>query len=67
MKYKKVLPGILMLLTILSSVACVRVDTGSTLPTSGEQILDLVGVHEIGLISDTKTCVAQGPGTIAFY
>lgn len=51
MKYKKVLPGILMLLTIPSSVACVRVDTGSILPTFGEQILDLVEVYEIGLIS----------------
>lgn len=54
MKYKKVLPGILMLLLILSNVACVRVDTGSTLPTFGEQILDLVEVYEIGLISDAE-------------
>ena len=54
MKYKKVLPGILMLLLILSSVACLRVDTGSTSPTFGEQILDLVEVYEIGLISDAE-------------
>ena len=54
MKYKRVLPGILMVLLTLSSVACVRVDAGSPPPTFGRQILDLVETHENGLISDEE-------------
>jgi len=46
MKYKVLLPRFMMLLLTLSNVACVRVDAGSTLPTFGEQLLDLVETQE---------------------
>lgn len=54
MKYHRVLPGVLMVLLTLSSIACVRVDAGSTQPTFGQQILDLAEAHENGLISDEE-------------
>ncbi len=54
MKYKVLLPRFLMLLLTLSSVACVRVDAGNTVPTFGDQIFDLVEAHENGLISDEQ-------------
>ncbi len=54
MKYKKILPRFLFLMLVLSSVGCVRVDAGSTIPTFGEQIFDLVEAQENGLISDEE-------------
>ncbi|MCZ6504110.1 MAG: hypothetical protein O6945_16560 [Gammaproteobacteria bacterium] len=54
MKYKKILPRFLFLMLVLSSVGCVRVDAGSTIPTVGARIFDLVEAHENGLISDEE-------------
>jgi hypothetical protein len=46
--------GLLLLALALNLSGCVRVDTGSPVPTLGEQILDLAKARERGVISDDE-------------
>jgi|AntAceMinimDraft_1070359.scaffolds.fasta_scaffold216666_1 hypothetical protein len=43
--------GLLLLALTLTISGCVRVDTGSSTPTLGEQIMDLVKARERGVIT----------------
>jgi len=46
--------GLLLLALTLNLSGCVRVDTGSPVPTLGEQIMDLAKAHERGAISQEE-------------
>ena len=54
MSYKLLILSVLLVGILLSSSGCVRVDTGVKQPTFGDQISDLVGAHECGIISDDE-------------
>ncbi len=43
-----------MLLLLLSSAACVKVDTSSKTPTIGSEIIDLSRARELGKLSDRE-------------
>ena len=51
MSCKFLILSILLSTIVLSGSGCVRVDTGDKQPTFGDQIRDLVGAHESGLVS----------------
>ena len=54
MSCKFLILSILLSTIVLSGRGCVRVDTGDKQPTFGDQIRDLVGAHESGLVSDDE-------------
>jgi hypothetical protein len=59
MSYKHLILSVLFSGILLSSSGCVRVDTvhvdkGGKHPTLGDQIAELVGAHESGMISDDE-------------
>ena len=45
---------LLFVMVILLTSGCVRVDLGETMPTIGEQILDLTDAYENGVISEDE-------------
>jgi hypothetical protein len=64
--------GLLLLALTLNLSGCVRVDTGSPVPTLGEQLLDLAKARERGVISDDEFArlrveLLQSPAEIEAY
>jgi hypothetical protein len=54
MSYKHLIQLVLLSGILLSSSGCVRVDKAGKHPTFGDQIGELVGAHESGMISDNE-------------
>ncbi len=54
MSYRHLILLVLLSGILLSSSGCVRVDKGGKHPTFGDQIGELVGAHESGIISDDE-------------
>ena len=54
MKFNRTVLLVLMVLAVLLNTGCVRVETGDSRPTIGEQIVDLVKAREIGAISEEE-------------
>ena len=52
MKFNIKLVLVLSLLTLMQG--CIRVDTGTTVPTIGDQIIDLARAKQSGLISEEE-------------
>lgn len=46
--------GLVVLLAISVLTGCVRVDTGTSAPTLGEQLVDLARAKDLGLLSDEE-------------
>ncbi len=60
MSYKSLASLIVLSILVLSSSGCVRVNTGDNLATFGHQIVDLVGAHESGFLSDDEFRMLRG-------
>ncbi|MFT7685629.1 MAG: hypothetical protein ACI9FB_000972 [Candidatus Azotimanducaceae bacterium] len=45
---------LILVLAVLMTSACIQVDTGSKIPTIGDQIVDLVKANKLGVISDEE-------------
>lgn len=52
MNYKLRLVGLLIL--TLATTACIKVDTGTTAPTVGEELIDLAKAKKLGELTDQE-------------
>ncbi|MBL4679480.1 MAG: hypothetical protein JKY88_02005 [Pseudomonadales bacterium] len=57
---------ILMILLIQGASACVRVDTGTNMPTIGDQIIDLVKAKNMGVITEEEFKQLRGMALASF-